>query len=571
MTSSAQVSGPVSTGEALLELLAKRGIEYFLAGGSGTDFPPVIEGYAKRQATQQPVPKPITVAHEITTVAMAHGYAMVTGRPLFAMVHTIVGTANTVCGIMNASRVRAPIVLAAGRTANSEKGDLVSRVAGIHWAQEAFDQAGILREYLKWDFELRTPSDLEKAVDRAFAIAQSAPAGPVYLSLPLDSLAAAPPSALSDTARIVPASPSTADGASIARAAEALAGARSPLVIATSIGRDPGTVAPLVELAETLGLPVVEHWHTHLNFPQDNSLHVGYDSAQFIADADVILVAESDAPWFPAVAEPPETAVIIQVDEDPLHQRLPMRGFPTDITLTGSAALTLVSLVDAVRQLDLDELAIRRRKARWSELHRQQRESWEREARDGDRRQPLSPAYVSRCVADILTPDDIAITEYVLDPRQTSFSRPGTFFNHSHAGGLGWAPGAALGARLARPDATIVCCVGDGCYNFSAPLATHYTARSNDLPVLFVVYNNGVWGKTCEAVKAYAPDGYAARLEAPPLCDPGEPPRYEQVCEAAGGYGERVTDPAELPAALERALHAVKEEGRQALLNVITD
>ncbi|MDH3547415.1 MAG: thiamine pyrophosphate-binding protein, partial [Gammaproteobacteria bacterium] len=249
-------SRPESTGEALLELLVNRGVEYFLAGGSGTDFPPIIEGYAKRQATGQPVPRPVTVAHEITTAAMAHGYAMVAGRPLFAMVHTIVGTANTVGGIINAARVRAPVVLAAGRTANSEKGERVSRVAGIHWAQESFDQAGMLREYVKWDFELRTPSDLEKAVDRAFAIARSAPAGPVYLSLPLDTLAAPPPPAFSNAARIVPVSAATADEDSVARAAKALVTARSPLVIATSLGRDPEAVQPLVELADLLGLPV---------------------------------------------------------------------------------------------------------------------------------------------------------------------------------------------------------------------------------------------------------------------------------------------------------------------------
>ena len=571
MKSGADYGGPETTGEALLGLLAARGVDYFLAGGSGTDFPPVIEGFARRQALGQPVPQPVTVMHEITTAAMAHGYAMVSGRPLFAMVHTIVGTANTVCGIMNASRVRAPVVLAAGRTANSEKGGRVSRVAGIHWAQESFDQAGMFREYLKWDFELRVAADLEKAVDRAFAIAQSAPAGPVYLCLPLDTLAAEPPSGFAGTARILPTAAAAAGADSVARAAQALAGARNPLVIASSVGRDPAAVTALVELAELLALPVVEHWHTHLNFPQDNPLHVGYDSARFVADADVILVAESDAPWFPAVAEPADTAVIIQVDEDPLHQGLPMRGFPTDITLSGSPALSLAALASAVRRLGTDATALHARRLACADVHRRQRESWQNAALAGAHRQPMSPAYVSSCVAAMLTADDIAITEYVLDPEQTRFTEPGTFYNHSHAGGLGWAPGAALGAKLARPDSTVVCCVGDGCYNFAAPLATHYTARSNNLPVLFVVFNNGAWGKTRQAVRAYAPDGFAARLDVPPLCRLGEPPRYDEVCRASGGYGERVTDPGKLPAALRRALDAVRNEGRQALLDVITD
>src|SRR5262245_34126492 len=140
-----------STAEALLELLAARGVEYFLAAGTGTDFPPIIEAYAKRLAQQLPVPKPIAVVHEITAAAMAHGYAMVAGKPLFAMVHTIVGTANIVGGIINAARARVPLLMAAGRTAYSEKGHRASRNLGVHWAQESFDQAGMLREYVKWD------------------------------------------------------------------------------------------------------------------------------------------------------------------------------------------------------------------------------------------------------------------------------------------------------------------------------------------------------------------------------------------------------------------------------------
>lgn len=561
-----------STAEALLELLAARGVEYFLAAGTGTDFPPIIEAYAKRLACGLPVPKPITVVHEITAAAMAHGYAMVAGKPAFAMVHTIVGTANVVSGVINASRARVPMIMAAGRTAYSEKGHPASRSLGVHWAQESFDQAGMLREFVKWDYCLQNGAQLETVLDRAFAIAQSEPAGPVYLTLPIETLAdRVGGTEYATKARLQPAGASTADPATVRAAAKALLGARNPIVITTAVGRDPMAVSALVELAECLGLPVVEHWHTHLNFPQSHPLHLGYDTAALVRDADVVLVIESDAPWFPCNAEPAQNATVIQLDEDPLYQRYPFRGFPTDISLTGSARLILPALVNAIRAAGVDATLVRERTERWARQHHAQRAEWRRAAEVEDRTAPLHPQWISRCVGEALGPNDIAITEYVLDPTQTCFTQPGSYFNHSHAAGLGWATGAALGAKLARPDATVVCCVGDGAYNFGVPVSTHYMSRTNHLPVLFVVYNNAAWGKSRKAAAAFAPDGWTARSASVPLCELGPSPEYHLICAASGGYGELVEDAAELPRALQRALHAVRHEGRQALLNVRTN
>ena len=109
-----------STADAYLELLAARGVEYFIAN-AGTDFAPIIEAFAKRAATGQPSPKPLTVPHEVTAVAMAHGFAMVTGRPQVVMVHVIVGAANAIGGIMNAARSNVPILFSAGRNPITER------------------------------------------------------------------------------------------------------------------------------------------------------------------------------------------------------------------------------------------------------------------------------------------------------------------------------------------------------------------------------------------------------------------------------------------------------------------
>lgn len=558
-----------TTADALLELMAARGVKYFFAGGTGTDFPPIVEAFAKRQAHGLNAPVPVAVVHEITTVSMAHGYAMVAGKPQFAMVHTTVGTANATSGVINASRSRTPLFLAAGRASYTEKGHPSSRSHGVHWAQEARDQAGMLREYVKWDYELRLPELLETAFDRGMALSQSAPAAPVYLTLPLEVLGAKIDGfEFSPQARLQPSRPTQPDDESIALALAALAKARSPLIITTALGRDPEAVAELVKFAERLAIPVIEHWHTHMNFPQDHPMHLGFDAAALIKEADVVVVLESDAPWFPRNVAPPADATVIQIDEDPLYERYPLRGFPTDIGLQGSPRRTLRALTATAEHASLDEAAIQSRRERITRTHQHMRAAWRDAGEAAQSAAPITTKWITRCLVDRLAPSDIVVTEYEFDTTQGCFNRPGTYFNHSHAAGLGWAPGAALGAKLARPEATVVCMLGDGCHIFGVPSASHFMSRAQNLPVLFVVYNNGAWGKSRLAAFENAPGGWAQRADKVPLCELAPQLDFEKICEAAGGYGERVDDPAELPSAMERALKAVRDEKRQALLNI---
>ena len=560
-----------SVAEGLLELLESRGVRCFFGGGAGTDFPPVIEAFARRQALGRSGRlRPITVAHEITAVAMAHGYAMVTGEPQAVMVHTLPGTANALGGVVNAARARVPMLLLAGRTAITERGLPDSRSLSIHWAQESFDQGGLVREFVKWDYELRRGDQLETVIDRALAIACSPPAGPVYLTLPVDVIGAPmPPLTIGASPRLRPSRPSQPTPAALREAAGTLAGAANPLAITSSLGRDPSAPEALVHLADRLGLPVVETWPTHLNFPRDHPMHQGFDAGTLVGEADVVLAVESDTPWFPARAEPPRDAVVIQVDDDPLYAAYPIRGFPSDIGLAGDAASTLRALAAVLERLPLDKPAIAARRRRWAEAHERRREAWRAAGEAARGTTPLDYAWISRCLGDVLDSEDIVITEIVLDPTQARSTRPGTFFNHAHSAVLGWGPGAALGAKMAHPDRTVVCAVGDGSHVFGVPTSTHHTARACDLPVLFVVYDNAGWERTRQATLEHAPDGWAARNPSMPLCDLAPSPAYDRICEANGGYGERVDDPAELPAALARALDVVRRERRQALLDVI--
>ena len=563
----------VNTAEALLELLSLRGVPYFIAGGAGTDFPFIIEAFAKAKADGLTVPEPITAVHEITAVAMAHGYAMVSGQPLVTMLHTIVGLANGIGGVINASRARVPLFLIAGKTATAETAHPSARFHVVQWAQEAFDQAGMLREFVKWDYELRHPAQLEATIDRGLAISQAAPTGPVYLTLPVEvSGKKLEKFSVSSQSRInIPVS-SIPVSEKLQKAVDLLVGAEKPLIITGSMGRKPTAVKSLLQLAEKLAIPVVEYFHTHLNFPQDHPLHIGYEVDPFLGEADVILVIEHDAPWTPVTKRPRDDAKVIVLDEDPLYLSYPHRGFPADISLEGDSVHSLdamCSMIDA-RYKEPDKYEARRKEI--EKLHRQQRDGWKNKARENAQNSPVNTTWLSNCIAEVINPEeDIVITEFVLDPQQLQMTRPGSYFDHSHAGGLGWSAGAALGARLAEPERTVICCVGEGTWTFGVPVATHHMSAMHNLPVLFVIFNNAAYERTRLGARRVSKHGNVSKSGNVPLCDLAPTPEYDKICEAAGGYGERVDDPAELPAALDRALKIVREEGRQALLNVICE
>jgi acetolactate synthase-1/2/3 large subunit len=162
--------------EAYLALLAERGIEYLFAN-AGTDFAPLVEAFAKAARTGAPVPQPVLATHENLAFSMAHGYAMVSRRVPAVMVHVSVGTANGVCGALNAARENVPILFTAGRSPLTESGLPGARDVYIHWSQEMFDQAGMLREIVKWEYELRNGQQLETVIDRALAVTTTQPGG----------------------------------------------------------------------------------------------------------------------------------------------------------------------------------------------------------------------------------------------------------------------------------------------------------------------------------------------------------------------------------------------------------
>jgi acetolactate synthase-1/2/3 large subunit len=557
-----------STADAYLELLAARGVEYFFAN-AGTDFAPIIEAYARRSAQGQASPRPITVPHEVPAVAMAHGYTMVTGRPQVVMVHVIVGAGNAAGGVINAARSNLPVLFSAGRNPITEAGAAGSRDRPIHWAQEAFDQAGMLREFVKWDYEPKRFDQLETVVDRALTLAQSEPRGPVYLTLPREVLAERHDAIeYSDPPRAAVPAATLPDRAAVDEVAAILAGARNPIIITKAAGRDPAAVPALVRLAETLGAPVFDQFHTYVNFPQDHDLHGGFEAAPHLDETDAILVIESDVPWFPQMKRPKPETRVIHLGVDPLFSRYPVRGFPADAALAGTPRLSLAALADAVGKR-VDRAAVSARRQRWTQAGTRRREAARAKAESLRAEAPIDMLWLSRAIGEVVDDRTIVVNEYDLDATQCTFTRPGSYFAAPPSGGLGWGLGAALGAKLAAPDQSVICCVGDGAYIFGSPTASHFVSRAYNLPVLFVVFNNRTWNAVKRAVQTYARDGWAVRTDTMPLTALEPSPDYEMICRASGGHGEKIEDPAALPDALRRGLRIVHEEKRQVVLNVI--
>jgi acetolactate synthase-1/2/3 large subunit len=432
-----------------------------------------------------------------------------------------------------------------------------------------FDQAGMLREAVKWEYELRDGVQLETVLDRALPIATSPPQGPVYLSLPREVLAARLPGFAYDSpARRVAASASAADPAAVAEAARLLVTAKNPLIVTADLGRDRDAVPALAALAERFAIPVVEHRPRYLNLPADHPCHLGYNPAPLLDDADAILVLECDVPWIPSRKPPPPNCRVVHLGVDPLFSRYPIRGFACDVAITAAPKQALPRLAEAMSPLTAPaEIASRRQ--RIAERREALHAGWRKLENDVKDMRPIHPAWVSACLARARDPASTIVNEYTLLPEHCPSIRPGGFFGSSPAAGLGWGAGAALGVKLAEPERQVIAVLGDGSYLFANPVAVHHAAALHRLPVLFVVVNNAMWGAVRRATLGMYPQGEAARSNRPPFIDLDELPAFEQVCAAAGGYGERVDDPAELPAALTRALCAVTVEKRQALLNVI--
>ncbi len=558
----------ITAGGALLARLKAVGVDYIFAN-SGTDFPPIIEGLAEALAKQIPLPKAIVIPHENAAMGMAHGYYLATGRAQAVMAHTNVGLANCAIGAINAATEHVPMLVFSGRTPVVEKGRLGARTVPIGWGQEMRDQAAMIRESVKWDYELKFPEQAVDIIDRAFAIANSTPRGPVYLSLPREVLCEPCPSDELEAPATIAAASAGPRRADIDAAAKLLSEAKNPLIIAQRGAGSAEGFETLSRLAEEWGIPICQYWAIQLAAPTDHPMAVGGDPAEWLAKADLVLVIDSLAPWSPDIHSLKPNSKVVHIGQDPLYSRFPVRNFPCDLALVGDTAEVIIELAAAASMFLPTTAKFRdARRAKVADAAAGRRAAILERAEAG-RGPVMSKAFVSTCLSKAIEGRDAAILSELGAPlEELTLQAPDTWYQEPHSGGLGWCFPAALGMKLARPDRLIVATMGDGSYMFSNPVACHQIAEAADIPLLILVLNNSEWGAVRQSVLGVYPDGYAAKSNAMPLVSLSPSPDFTQVAAASRAWTARVAEADDLLPTLQAAIDQVMVEKRQALIEI---
>lgn len=555
---------PINAAEALLMRLKTNGVRYVFANG-GTDFPPIIEGIAHGMTRGADLPEIVITPHETAAVGMAHGYYLMTGEAQALMVHVNVGLANCVMGLINAASENIPMLVMAGRTPITEHDRFGSRMITIQYAQEMRDQSGMLRELVKWDYEMRYGEQAELLADRALAIARTEPKGPVYLCLPREPLSEPWPEtrAAVNPRQAVPARP-TPDAAAIAQAAEWLAAADNPLIVCQRGDPQGRLGAAMTEFAARYAIPVAEYLTMRNVLASDHPMQAGYDSGPLVAAADAILVVDSQVPWIARNHQPRADAKVIHAGPDPQFQRMPVRSFQSDLAIVGDPAEVVRALDEAMAGLGAGNAARGERLAR---EHAARRAELREQALAGNG-SPMSAAFVAHCISEVMDDNAVLINELGAPAMFANIKKPNQFLAAPYSGGLGWGLTAALGAKLADRERLVIACIGDGSYMFANPVACHQIAEAHDLPVLTVLMNNGIWNAVKRATRLLYPDGNATRMNTMPVTSLEPAPDYKAIIGASRGWAEDVEHGDGLPAALRRAIEVVTKERRQALLNV---
>ncbi|MCD2171438.1 thiamine pyrophosphate-requiring protein [Rhizobium sp. C4] len=558
----------ITAGGALLARLKAVGVDYIFAN-SGTDFPPIIEGLAEASANQIPLPKAIVIPHENAAMGMAHGYYLATGRAQAVMAHTNVGLANCAIGAINAATEHVPMLVFSGRTPVVEKGRLGARTVPIGWGQEMRDQAAMIREAVKWDYELKFPEQAVDIVDRAYAISNSTPRGPVYLSLPREVLCEPCPSDALEGPATIAAATAGPRRADIEAAAKLLSEAKNPLIIAQRGAGSSEAFRTLSRLADDWGIALCQYWAIQLAAPTDHPMAVGGDPAEWIAKADLVLVIDCLAPWSPDIHTLQPGCKVVHIGEDPLYARFPVRNFPCDLALAGDTADVIIELSAAVsRFLPQTEDVRKARRAKVAAAAARRRTDVLERAAAG-RGPVMTKAFVSTCLSKAIEGRDAAVlSELGVPLEELTLQSPDTWYQEPHSGGLGWCFPAALGMKLARQDRLIIATMGDGSYMFSNPVACHQIAEAANIPLLILVLNNSEWGAVRQSVLGVYPDGFAAKSNAMPLVSLSPSPDFTKVAAASRAWTAKVTEADDLMPTLQAAIEQVMVEKRQALVEI---
>lgn len=543
---------PRNAGEGLLLRLKQLGVDYFFAN-PGTEFVSIIRGF--HDLPRDSVPVPVLAPHEFQAVCMAYGYYLATQRPQAVMTHANVGAANALIGLIGAARMNIPLIFISGMTSQSERETPGSRDKLIHWSQDTKDQGAIFREYVKWEAEVRDVSSLYDVLDRAHAISTSHPCGPVAIKISRDVL-------VNDKIQPPPSRPAVVSHSSAGPSPEAMAqvqkwleSSRRPLIVTNRLGADPAAVSRLQRLSEKWAVGVLTPEDYYASFPAGHPHHLGYQIRESLSEADLVLVLESDVPWYPLNQGPADTAKVVHVGADPLFQNIPLRSHRGDLFVQSSASAFLAGLMESPAN---DELLQNRRS--WLEV---QRPKFSRRPLGGK----LTAESVSYVLSEFLDQDTVLLNELGLVPSALNVQHPGTYFRSGSASPLGWGVGCALGIGLAGRKKTLIAAVGDGVFYLSPVLPSLALAMQMETPFLLLVLNNGAMSSIAGTTRGF----YRELPSQLPLTQFAAGMQFEKCADLVGGLGLRAETVSELRESIHRGLEFLKQQKRSVVLNAVTE
>lgn len=566
--------GKYTGASALMEALSEAGVSNIFAN-LGSDHPAIIESWAQAKLQDKDIPNIIICPHEFVAISAAHGYAQVTGEAQAVIVHVDCGTQNLGGGIHNAAVGRVPMFIFAGASPFTQEGEMIGgRNEFIHWLQDVSDQRGIVREYVKYDNEVRTGKNIKQLVHRSLQISQSEPKGPVYLMAAREAIEETVEPVKIDVERWGKIAPIAVHPDIIEELGQDLLQAKKPLIVTSFLGRNKDAVNELVKLSDTLAIPVIEASPNYVNFPANHPLHVGYQwnaqkQNELLAQADLILILDSDVPWIPLVNKPSSDCKIYYVDIDPLKESTPLWYIPSKRFIQADSHTALQQINGWLEQASIKASVVEQRFTKYKKVHDKQRQLWKKESQM-KKQNVITAEFLIATLNDVIDDDTIilneAITNYENVCKHLGRSVPGTYFA-SGASSLGWNGGAAIGVKLAAPEKTVISLTGDGTYMFSNPTPVHWVAKKYETPFLTIVFNNKGWGAPRQSTLGVHPNGLANATDQFWVnFDPTV--EYAKVAEAAGGaYARKVENPEEVREALVEALEIVRG-GRSVVLDV---
>lgn len=407
---------------------------------------------------------------------------------------------------------------------------------------------------------------MEKVIERGISISTSDPQGPVYLTLPKEPLCQKVDTlTIPKHQRMNTSSLSIPQKSTLETAMKWIKNSKNPLIVTADLGRFVSGAEALVKFSEAIGAGVVEFGKRNFfNFPTEHSHHLGFEPKPHVLNTDLIICVECPVPYIPAfLPKEFKCPPVISIAVDPLFSEFPLRGFSSDLSLSGNPVPTLNALTEMFGTCSIQKSL--------SELHDKIFLEQRILAKQDESLNKISKRYLSYQIGKVIDDDCIIFNEYPLDPFLVPRKNSSSWYENSCASGLGWALGAALGAKIALPDKTIIATVGDGSYLFNTPLSAHHVAASYELAIIIIVFNDSAWSTIKKSVKGSHPQGHSVKKGKFILCDFNVNVDYEKICSSVGGIGIKVEDPKDIEKALKEAIKITKEQKKHVLLNVICE